>query len=234
VPFRPQRAFGQWLLRALGAIDARSGRQITALEWEPTVLPIVDVGVNLPGQTSIPKREVWSFSEPFAAVIGNFARIIIYSSAATFSTRDPRTASGCFVLNWRTSHAVGVLANPPIMRMGVPVSAIVPPTPTALGRLTPLWGIDIATAAVTIDLANKRSPRVQCLAETSAAGTPGLAAYPALLGNDRGTYYDGPPIYVPPGQAFILEGNTLDLNFGQAYEVEFVEAEEVPVEIPLR
>ncbi len=232
--FRPQRQFGQWLLRALGAQDLRTGRTIGQLDWESTIVPTVNVGegTNLPGQVSVPKREVWSFgAQVLAGGIGTFARMLVYSMASTFSTRDPRTASGCFVLDFRLSHQVGV-GEPFAIFMGVPPGAQAPPAPTVTGELTALWGVETAVAVVTADIPNHRSPRVQCLAGNVAVGQPGLAAYP-YVGN-RGLEYTGPPIYVPPGQFFEIQMNPVEDNIPVNMQIAYCEAEEAPVEIPLK
>lgn len=234
--FRPQRQFGQWLLRALGAIDHITGRTITNLEWESTILPTVEVGAGqgLPGQVSVPKREVYGFGISIAAVIAEHARIVVYSEANTFSTRDPRTASGCFVLGWRVSHASGVLANPPQVAMGVPTASLASPGPNVPGALGTVWGVETAQVAVTADLVNNRSPRVQCIGGAVPVGAAGTIPYAALTHNDRGTLYTGPPLYVPPGQAFQLHASTADTNIAMVMTAIYVEAEEGPVEVPLQ
>jgi len=234
--FRPQRQFGQWLLRALGAIDHLTGRTIPSLEWESTVIPTVEVGSgsDLPGQVSIPKREVWGFGISIAAVIAEHARIVVYSEAATFATQDPRSAAGSFILGWRVSHGAGVLANPPQMAMGVPTAQIASPGPNVAGALATIWGAPTPQVAIIADVTNNRSPRVQCLGGAVAVGAVGTIPYPALTHNDRGTLYTGPPLYVPPGQAFQLHANALDTNIPMVMSVIYVEAEEVPVEVPLR
>lgn len=227
--FRPQRAVGQWLLRALGGSP-----QVTELEWDDLVRPVFTVGGYLPGLVSAPRREQWAFTLNLPASAGDRGRGLVWAATSTFATEDPRTAAGVWILKFAMSHAAGVLTNPPTLRFGVPGVAIVDPGVAAVGlspEMVTLWGQDFDVTGQLGSVAGERSPRAQCSGSQEASAQGGAINYPALLSSDRGSEYTGPPIYVPPGFRFVWECSTE--NLAVALGVIYIEAEEPPLETPL-
>ncbi len=230
--FRPQRQFGQWLLRALGAQELLTGRTITQLEWESTVLPVVDVSQTsgFPGLTGTPQREVWIASGQIDAVIAAHAVLKVWAAPNTFSTQDPREAAGIWILNWEMKLTSGGSFPAGVIRMGV---VAIPETDPGQGAgagnviLNGVGGGLLNASPAHAALAG-RSPRAQVNMAVSAAFDAGLPRYPSRTATSApsilGPY---PYIYVPPGHSFRLD-STVDFE-DCVFTVWYVEAEEPPV-----